>query len=96
MQRDIALRVSSWSSAVVSTIDSLEGKRLVRRERSDVDRRQTDVFLTDLGKQRLNEWLPKARKVLKSAFDDFSRDEIVELRSMLARVQVNLTKRYGK
>ncbi len=48
-QRALAGRLGSAPSRVVVLVDSLEGKGLVRRERSATDRRNHELQLTDDG-----------------------------------------------
>jgi DNA-binding MarR family transcriptional regulator len=94
-QRDIAQRAGFWHSAVVGTVDSLEKKGFVRRERSIVDRRRTDIHVTDLGWRKYAEWMPLAEKVVKNSFRGVSAQQIRDLHKTLTQVHANLEDQYG-
>lgn len=51
----VSTRMGVSQATITALIDRLEGKQMVRRERSLQDRRQTNLSLTELGQKTLEE-----------------------------------------
>jgi len=75
--------------ATTRLLDRLEGKGLLRRERSTSDRRVVHVALTPEG-QAIASQVPEVLcRVLNRHLSDFTHDEWMLLRSLLERILAN-------
>jgi DNA-binding MarR family transcriptional regulator len=52
---EISLRMHISQATVTSLVDKLVNKKMVVRKRSDTDRRQTDIFATDMGRTAIEQ-----------------------------------------
>lgn len=78
------------SGAMTRLIDQLESRELIERRRNAEDRRVIELHITKAGNELLDELIPTACGMLNSALDDFSRDEVKQLQSLLRRMIVRL------
>jgi DNA-binding MarR family transcriptional regulator len=76
-------------SAMTRMLDRLEEKQLVRRRRSDDDRRVVHLELTDKGLRVGDEIQPLINAELKRHLRDFSDKEISTLKDFLRRMLEN-------
>jgi DNA-binding MarR family transcriptional regulator len=80
-------RAVSLSQATITTIlTHLEGRGLLVRERSDVDRRRVHVSLTDAGREVLKAAPKPLQESFTARFDALPRWEQYQLVSVLERV----------
>jgi len=86
---ELARFIGVDTGAMTRTLDRLEAKGLLRRERSLADRRVVKLAVTEAG-------LAKARKIpaliaqtLNRHLRDFSADELTQLRQLLSRMLAN-------
>lgn len=80
----IAEQVGLAQATVTNMVDGLEERRLVARHRSDTDRRQVNVSLTDAGR----ELLAKAPTALQTRFlDNFAALQDWEKTAILSSLQ---------
>lgn len=89
-QQQLATRLGLLPSRVVSFVDELEGRRLLRRERSSVDRRQYAIYLTEDGQQTMRRIGSLARAHdhdLCRALDQPERDQLADLLARIADQQ---------
>jgi len=77
------------TSAMTRTLDRLEAKGLVRRTRSNEDRRTIKIELTETGKEKGQQIPPCVDRVLNQHLRGFSVDEVTQLRHMLHRMLAN-------
>ncbi|WP_212524300.1 MarR family transcriptional regulator [Actibacterium sp. MT2.3-13A] len=88
--KDISRRMSVSQATVTSLVDKLVAQRMVTRQRSETDRRQTHIVVTDLGRETI-EKAPDAlqqRYVRKfEALDDWEQAMLI---SALERVAAML------
>lgn len=77
------------AGAMTRTLDRLEAKGLVRRERSDQDRRAVNLALTALGQETAREIPPILSEVQNAQLRGFSREEFETLKGLLQRVLDN-------
>lgn len=89
-QRELAERIVKDQPNTTRILDKMAHKGLIRRQPSPKDRRAFLVFLTDEGKRLREELLPLIRKVHKSSTRGFTAEEIILLKSLLARFSENL------
>lgn len=77
------------TGAMTRTLDRLEAKGLVRRERSETDRRVVNLALTEQGTAAARE-IPAALSRMQNEFlRDFSVDEWQQLKDLLRRLREN-------
>ncbi|HEX5684957.1 MAG TPA: MarR family transcriptional regulator [Ideonella sp.] len=75
--------------AMTRSLDRLEAKGLVRRERSTEDRRVVNLVLTDEGRQVARQVPPVMAEVLNNHLRGFSEDEWKQLIALLTRMVAN-------
>ena len=85
-QSTLAKALGIERSTMVGVIDVLEKRGLVRRQKSDVDKRAHALVLTDVGKHLLGEIKPKVSEHERRIVDDLSDKETRLLVSLLDRV----------
>ena len=77
------------AGALTRTFDRLEKKGLVRRERSQEDRRVVLVGLTDEGRDALKHVPGELCQVLNEHLAGFTEEEWLTLKSLLRRINAN-------
>jgi DNA-binding MarR family transcriptional regulator len=75
--------------AMTRSLDRLEAKGLVRRERSTEDRRVVNLVMTDEGRQVARQVPPVMAEVLNNHLQGFSEDEWKQLIALLSRMVAN-------
>ena len=75
--------------AMTRMLDRLEKKQLLRRRRSDSDRRVVHLELTPKGRRLVHRILPVALEELRQHLKDFKPEEIEMLISLLGRMLRN-------
>jgi len=75
--------------AMTRSLDRLETKGLVRRERSTEDRRVVNLVLTDEGRLVARQVPPVMAEVLNNHLKGFSEDEWKQLIALLTRMVAN-------
>jgi DNA-binding MarR family transcriptional regulator len=75
--------------AMTRSLDRLEAKGLVRRERSTEDRRVVNLVLTDEGRLVARQVPPVMAEVLNNHLKGFSEDEWKQLIALLTRMVAN-------
>ena len=89
-QQQLATRLGLLPSRVVSFVDELEERRLLRRERSSTDRRQYALHLTEDGQQRMRQIGKLARAHdhdLCQALNPAEHDQLADLLARIANQQ---------
>ncbi len=86
---ELARDVQLDAGAMTRLLDRLEAKQLVRRVRSQSDRRVVRLELTDAGAQAAAVIPHVLCKVLNAHLQGFSRDEVDMLHGFLARMLAN-------
>lgn len=89
-QKDIATKLLSSSSNLVTVIDNLEKSGLVKRERSEKDRRNFIVNLTDQGNRFILDYFPKHLKLIIERFNVLTDREIESLGRLSKKVGLNV------
>jgi DNA-binding MarR family transcriptional regulator len=85
MARDLGID----PGAMTRSVDRLEAKGLVRRERSTEDRRVVHLVLTDEGRKLARRVPPVMAQVLNDHLKGFSEAEWHQLQGFLRRMQAN-------
>ena len=68
-------RLDVPGSSLTFTLDALESKRLIRRQRSKRDRRQWDLELTQRGRHVYSEMVERETKAIEPSLSNFSDAE---------------------
>ncbi len=89
-QKDIATKLLSSSSNLVTVIDNLEKSGLVKRERSEKDRRNFIINLTDQGNRFILDYFPKHLKLITERFNVLTDREIESLGRLSKKVGLNV------
>ena len=76
--------------AMTRMIDRLEAKKLLRRARSEEDRRAIRLELTDEGKEVFPKMRVKVVGVLNHLLRDFTKSEVRQLEGLLQRMLDNI------
>jgi MarR family transcriptional regulator, organic hydroperoxide resistance regulator len=75
MMRELAEFLLLAVNSVTSTVDNLEKKHLVRRQRSEEDRRIVHVGLTDVGRNVYNAAVEEKLSLLRGMLAPLTEDE---------------------
>lgn len=85
-QTELSRGVVIENSTMVRTLDRMERDGLVRRVRSDKDRRRINIFLTDKGWDLQDVLIPCAIATNEEAAKDFTEEEEAQLKGLLVRM----------
>ncbi|MCH8531794.1 MAG: MarR family transcriptional regulator [Saccharospirillum sp.] len=88
---DIATHVVAKLSTITKTVYRMQDDGLLQTRPSAQDARVTEVYLTDLGVQKLAEARQAATRLISSALDDLSDQEVAVFTRTLDKVFHNLT-----
>lgn len=83
---DLCRELHHDSGAMTRLIDQLEERQLIERKRNPQDRRVIELSLTDSGNKLIGTLIGIVTDALNVALDDFSRDEVKMLQSLLTRL----------
>jgi DNA-binding MarR family transcriptional regulator len=86
----LARQMGIAQATVTAIIDKLEALQLISRQRSDADRRQTNVVITDQGKERVHSAPDALQQRFVRAFDQMHDWEQAQLVASLERVATML------
>lgn len=89
-QKDLAQRVGVQQSTAVPAITILERNGYVRRERSDKDKRNVTVRLTEQGQLLAKQLIPVALEQNRKALEGVSNEDADKLMELLLKIQTNL------
>ena len=90
-QRQLASKILRSSGNLTMVIDNLERADLVRRERSEQDRRVTNVSLTGAGRALIARVLPPHAEGIVSVFSALSEDELAQLSALTRKLGLALS-----
>lgn len=88
--KELSDRVMVEMATISRTLDRMERDGLVNRVRSETDRRQVHVHLTDKGAGLWRDLVPEAQAMLACALSGFSDEDEALLRTLLKRVIFNI------
>jgi MarR family transcriptional regulator, organic hydroperoxide resistance regulator len=89
-QRELSARVGMMEPTTVIALRSMETAGLIRRVRSDRDKRKVRVLLTAKAKRLRNELLTVARTITGEAEEGVAARELAAFRRVIARMTANL------
>ncbi len=89
-QRELSERLETTQPATVATLDALVKRGLVKRVRTNEDRRMARIFLTAKGKAMRKRLLHFAHELSTGALRGFAPADVALFRTMLAQVRTNL------
>jgi len=89
-QRELSARVGMMEPTTVIALRSMEKAGLVRRERSEDDRRKVRVLLTAKAKRLRNELLGVAQSITDEAEEGIAARDLGSFRRVIARMTANL------
>ena len=90
-QRELAERSSRDPASITRTLDLLSKRGLVNREQMPDNRRQYQIVLTEKGADFVTTHMAMVSEHRKLSVKGFSEQELTVLRSMLERIQVNMS-----
>lgn len=82
----ISKRLLMANSSMTYTIDKLEKKGFVKRTKDQNDRRNTQIALTNLGREYIEIILPKHAETLRELYKILSEDEKEELVGLMKKL----------
>lgn len=77
------------TGAMTRTLDRLEAKAFLTRQRCEKDRRVIKLMLTEKGKQVNEQLLPSVAQALNHHLQGFTEQEVGQLKSLLTRMLLN-------
>jgi DNA-binding MarR family transcriptional regulator len=89
-QRELSARVGTMEPTTVIALRSMEKAGLIRRVRSDEDKRRAQVWLKPKAKRLRAELLALARGITDAAEDGVARDDLAAFQRVIARMTANL------
>lgn len=89
-QKDLAKSCLKDRAALTRILDILEKKQIIKRESSPNDRREFLIFLTDSGKKTFSNILPIMDATATNNFNNFTSNEIDNLKFLLDKLISNL------
>ncbi|MBI0539193.1 MarR family transcriptional regulator [Roseomonas sp. KE2513] len=89
-QNELARRVRLMGPSVVVALNQMERLDLVRRQRSEADRRVVHVFLTEKGRSMRKDMMHIAIAGNEAALRHLTNEEVEQLLSLLAKVRTGL------
>jgi len=91
-QRDLSVRVGMTEPTAAVALNGMENAKLIRRVRSEKDRRKSFVFLTKKGRRLGDIMLPLAMEVNNVATNGVPPEDLAVLRQVLLKIVDNLDK----
>lgn len=89
-QKELALRLRTDPGALTRQIKAIEALGWVERHNDVNDNRLTNVALTALGREIVNDTLPQRTRFVENAFGELSPDEVKALGKMLRTLELHL------
>ena len=95
-QKDIADRFFLRAASVSGVLNTLEKQGLIERRQNPKSRRETLIYLTDQGKEKLAQVRKFYEDINKQWFEDFQDEEYQDLMKLLEKLQKSLAKQNGE
>lgn len=83
---DLCRELHHDSGAMTRLIDQLEERQLIERRRNPQDRRVIELHLTAHGNETITKLIGIVTNALNIALDDFNRDEVKMLQTLLRKL----------
>ncbi|MFC1590560.1 MarR family winged helix-turn-helix transcriptional regulator [Candidatus Omnitrophota bacterium] len=93
---DLAGALKLTMGAATGIVDKMVENNVVKRERSQNDRRVVNITIEDKGKEVVNKVNFARRDIINEVFSGLSEDEKSSYLSILIKVRDDLVKRYEK
>lgn len=87
---DLSRELRHDSGAMTRVVDQLEARGWLARRRNETDRRVVELSLTAEGSAIAESLIPLAVTTLNTALEEFSREEVQQLQSLLRRLTTRL------
>lgn len=94
-QRELSARVGMMEPTTVIALRGMEKAGLIKRVRSDDDKRKTHVWLTPKGRKLQGQLIPVVRRIVAEAEADIPRRDVELFRDVIARMTRNLDRHRG-
>lgn len=91
-QKEILQYTNGDEASVTRLIDRLELKGLIKRVKSETDKRKKKIILTETGEALINKAIGQAIRINKEIVKDLDKDESEELLRLLQKVHNSLDK----
>lgn len=85
-QNELGTKILKSNSNMTTVIDNLEKRNLVKRQRSTVDRRMIEVFLTPTGKDLIEGLFPHHVLAIQEQFSVLTTEEQIALGDLLRKL----------
>ena len=85
-QRDLLEQLGVRASSLSELLSKLEAKGFITKEKSEADKRNFDVALTESGKQALQEMQVQYNVVMADLLSDFDAEEAARLDTLLQKL----------
>ena len=92
----IAAQLGVKAPTITRSISRLSAQGLVRRENSADDRRQSLVYLTDLGRERIKAISRAQKATEKQALAGFRKKDVKQLIALLEAIEANFAEPVNK
>jgi MarR family transcriptional regulator, organic hydroperoxide resistance regulator len=89
-QRELSRRIGTAEPTTLTAINAMETQGLVRRVRSEKDKRKVHIWLTPRAKRLERRLVPLAREVVATAAIALDAAQVEQLLTMLTQIQQNL------
>ncbi|WP_010182087.1 MarR family winged helix-turn-helix transcriptional regulator [Aquimarina agarilytica] len=89
-QKELAKKSLRDPASITRTLDLLEKKDLVRREKVLNNRRQYHIILTNNGAEFVNKNMPLITKHREKSIEGLTNKEIEDLKRILKKIQSNM------
>lgn len=89
-QGELAEIMSKDNPTLTRILDLLENKTYLKRDVSPVDRRKFLIVLTNQGRKKLKEALPIIQEIRRTLFENFSPEQLDQLKRMKALIETNI------
>ena len=89
-QRELSRRIGTMEPTTLGAIQAMERKGLVKRVRSQDDRRKVHIHLTKKGRDLERLMMPLAVEVVDQSVAGFSQDEVARLLKALRAIRDNI------
>ncbi len=85
-QKDLGRHILKSGGNITMVVDNLEKAELVRRERSEDDRRFINVYITDKGEKLFSRVFPEANNHIEDEMNTLSTKELKELGRLCVKI----------
>ncbi|WP_077612479.1 MarR family winged helix-turn-helix transcriptional regulator [Clostridium sp. Marseille-P2415] len=90
--KDLSKQYSIPPSTLTGIIDRLENKKLIKRLRTNIDRRTIELVVTPEGKTAVEKHIKEDKLFSKHFFDTLDNDKKEQLKKLLAELLNNVNK----